>query len=67
MNKFYIIVEITYCIFGNPKMGKLKIKHDFDIPQDNLEYLLMACVKDFYAKTNNLEIHNIEVIEVSEY
>ena len=67
MNRFYIMVEITYRIFGNPKMGKLKIKHDFDIPQDNIEYLLMACIKDFYAKTNNLEIHNIKVIEVSEY
>lgn len=67
MNRFYIVVEITYWMFGNGRFGKTKIKHEFNTPHDNLERLIIACVKDFYAKTDGCEIHNIEVIDIAAY
>ena len=67
MSKFYIMVEIEYRDFTNATDGKVKIKHDFDTPQDTLERLLMLCIKDFYAQTNGREIVNMKVIDIAYY
>lgn len=61
-NNYYLIVEIEYIDYVNLKRDKVRIKHEFEKPQTDLEIPLMMCVKDFYAKTNGCEINSITII-----
>lgn len=62
MNDYYLIVEIEYVDYFDMKRHKVRIKHEFEKPQADLEIPLMMCVKDFYAKTNGCDIGSITVI-----
>lgn len=62
MADYYLIVEIEYVDYNNMKRDKVKIKHEFEKPQADLEIPLMMYVKDFYAKTNGCDIDSIAVI-----
>lgn len=62
MFNYYLIVEIEYVDYSNMKRDKVKIKHEFEKPQADLEIPLMMCVKDFYVKTNGCDIDSITVI-----
>ena len=59
---YYLIVEIGYVDFYNMKRDKVKIKREFEKPQDNLEFPLMMCIKDFYSQKNGCDIDSITVI-----
>lgn len=62
----YIIVEVEYTDFDLSLHRKVKIYHEFDTPQKNLEYALQMCIKDFYSKSGkNCEIQSIKTIDVS--
>lgn len=62
MSNYYLIVEIEYVDYSNMKRDKVKIKHEFEKPQVDIEFPLMMCIKDFYTKTNGCDIDNITVI-----
>lgn len=64
MGKYYIMVEIEYVDYDNMTKGKMKMRHDFDTPQDNLERPIMSCIKSFYAKTINCDITDITVTDM---
>lgn len=62
MRNYYLTVEIGYIDYNNMIRDKVKIKREFDEPQADLEFPLMMCIKDFYAKTNGCDIDTITVI-----
>lgn len=62
MRNCYLIVEIEYVDYNNKKRGKIKIKQEFETPQDNLNIPLMLCIDTFYGKNYNCDIISIKVI-----
>lgn len=62
MADYYLVVEIGYVEYKNMKTDKVRIKREFDEPQESLEFPLLMCIKDFYIRKEGCDIDSITVI-----
>ena len=61
--KYYIKVRVLYVDYATMSRNIVKIRREYNEPQEDAESALMMCVHDFYSQHDSCDIISVEVLE----
>ena len=62
MDKYYIIIEVSYVDYETMERDTIKIKQSFNNPQENAQLGIWYCIKHFYYRKPHCDIISFDVI-----